>query len=64
MAMSAAVEFEAWIDGEQIKGWVVKDRRSYRAYGAFRGEWIEIRCTTQSGATSKWRGEANHKANE
>lgn len=62
--MSAAVEFEAQIDSEQIKGWLVKDGSSYRAYGDFRSELIEARCTTQSGATSKWREKANHKANE
>lgn len=62
--MSAAVEFEARIEGEQIRGWVVKDGRSYRAYGDFRGVRIEARCTTQPGATSKWRQKANHKANE
>ncbi|KAA0946188.1 hypothetical protein FQ186_26100 [Pseudomonas sp. ANT_H14] len=62
--MSAAVEFETQIDGELIKGWVVKDGSSYRAYGDFRGERIDVRNTTQSGAESKWRDKANHKANE
>lgn len=62
--MSAAVQFETQIDGEQIKGWVVKKGSSFRAYGAFRGERIDVRSTTQSGAESKWRDKANHKANE
>ncbi len=62
--MSAAAEFEAQIDGLQVKGWVAKDGSSYRAYGDFRGERIDVRSTTQSGAESKWRDRANHKANE
>ncbi|MGI3745912.1 MAG: hypothetical protein ACRYF8_10480 [Janthinobacterium lividum] len=62
--MSAAEEFEAQIDGEQVKGWVAKDGSSYRAYGDFRCKRIDIRSTTRSGAESKWREMANHKANE
>lgn len=62
--MSAAAEFEAQIDGLQVKGWVAKDGSSYRAYGDFRGERIDVRSTTQSGAKSKWHDRANHKANE
>ncbi|WP_456017497.1 hypothetical protein [Pseudomonas fluorescens] len=62
--MSAAVEFETQIDGEQIKGWVMKNGSSYWAYGDFRGERLDVRSTTQSGAKGKWRDKANHKANE
>ncbi|KOP50915.1 hypothetical protein OX90_23175 [Pseudomonas coronafaciens pv. porri] len=62
--MSAAAEFEAQIDGVQVKGWVAKDGSSYRAYGDFRGERIDVRSTTQSRAESMWRERANHKANE
>lgn len=45
--ISAAVEFEIKVDGEQVKGWVVRDGRSYRAHGDFRGERIDVRSTTQ-----------------
>lgn len=62
--MSAAVEFSTVIDGEQVQGWIVKDGKSYRAYAEFRGERIDVRCSTKSSAESKWREEANHKANE
>jgi hypothetical protein len=62
--MNAAVEFEVQIDGEQIKGWVAKDGSSYRAYGDFRGERIDVRSTTRSGAESRWRQAANHRANQ
>lgn len=62
--MSAAVEFVTMIDGEQIQGWIVKDGKSYRAYAEFRGEQIGARGPTKSSAESKWREEANHKANE
>lgn len=62
--MSAATEFEAQIDGEQVKGWVAKDRGSYRAFGNFRGKSIDVRSATHSGAVSKWREKANHRANE
>lgn len=62
--MSGAVAFEAQVDGELAKGWVVKDGASYLAYGDFRGERIEVRGSTRSGAESKWREKANHKANE
>ena len=62
--MSAAVEFSAIIDGQQIQGWVVKDGQSYRAYADFRGTRIEARASTASSAASNWRDKANHKANE
>ena len=62
--MSVAKEFETQIDGEPIKGWVVKTGSYYRAYGDFRGERIYVNSTTKSGAESKWRDKANHKANE
>jgi hypothetical protein len=62
--MNAAVEFEVQIDGEQIKGWVAKDGSSYRAYGDFRGERIDVRSTTRPGAESRWRQAANHRANQ
>lgn len=62
--MSAAVAFETQIDGEQVTGWVVKDGGSYRAYGDFRGERIDVRSATKSGAERKWHEQANHKANE
>ncbi|TCV51481.1 hypothetical protein EDB99_107147 [Pseudomonas sp. 460] len=62
--MSGAVEFSIMIDGELIQGWIVQDGKSHRAYADFRGERIEVRGSTKSNAESKWREEANHKANE
>ena len=64
LKMSAAVEFETMIDGEQIQGWTVKDGKSYRAYADFRGEQVSARGPIRSNAESKWREKANHKANE
>lgn len=62
--MSAAKPFHARIDDEQIEGWVVQDGGTFRAYADFRGKRIEVRGNTQSGAESKWREVASHRANE
>lgn len=62
--MNAPTPFHAQIDDEQIEGWVVKEGRSFRAYGVFRGKQIDARGNSESGAASKWREKANHKANE
>lgn len=51
--MSAAVEFFAQIDGEQIQGWVAKDGQSFLAYADFRGKRIEVRGNSKSDAESK-----------
>ncbi|SDX48035.1 hypothetical protein [Pseudomonas salomonii] len=58
------ISFQKALLSGTIKPKRCKDGSSYRAYGDFRGERIDVRSTTQSGAESKWREKANHKANE
>ncbi|ENA27068.1 hypothetical protein HMPREF1487_09547 [Pseudomonas sp. HPB0071] len=62
--MSGAKRFYATIDGEEIEGWVGKDKGGFRASADFRGKLVDVRGSSESDAIRKWRDKANHMANE
>jgi hypothetical protein len=62
--MSGAKRFYASIDGEQVEGWVGKDKGGFRASADFRGKPVAVRGDSESEAIRKWHDKANHMANE
>lgn len=61
---TAAKPFYERVDGEQVQGWVADDRRSFRAWGIFRGREIVTRGRSDSHAIDLWAQAANRIANE
>jgi hypothetical protein len=61
---SAPKQFNEQVDSEQVQVWVAIERRSYRAWGFFRGKEIITRGRSESNAIGLWREAANYTANE
>ena len=61
---TAATPFNATIDEDHVQGWVAQSKKSYRAWGTFRGREIVSYGRTSSEALNRWRDAATHAAND